>query len=55
MPSLELRSLIREGALDYAVDTNNRKLMSESLIEQVSMAKERINNGMINVEMYSPK
>jgi basic membrane protein A len=46
---------IREGALDYAVDTNNRQLISEDLIEQVSMAKERIINGMIDVEMYSPK
>lgn len=46
---------IREGALDYAVDTNNRKLISEKLIDDVAMAKERIINGIINVEMYSPK
>ncbi len=46
---------IREGALDYAVDNNNRKLISEELIEAVAMAKERIINGILNVEMYSPK
>ncbi len=46
---------IREGALDYAVDNNNRKLISEQLIEEVAMAKERIMNGAITVEMYSPK
>lgn len=46
---------IREGALDYAVDNNNRKLISESLIEEVAMAKERIMNGIITVEMYTPK
>jgi len=46
---------IREGALDYAVDNNNRNLISEKLIEDVAMAKERIINGVIDVEMYSPK
>lgn len=46
---------IREGALDYAVDNNNRNLISEKLIEDVAMAKERIISGVIDVEMYSPK
>lgn len=46
---------IREGALDYAVDNNNRTLISGRLIEDVAMAKERIINGSITVEMYSPK
>lgn len=46
---------IREAALDYAVDQNNRRLISEQLIDQVATAKERIINGTINVEMYSPK
>ncbi|MEJ0010230.1 MAG: BMP family ABC transporter substrate-binding protein [Alphaproteobacteria bacterium] len=46
---------IREGALDYAVDENNRGLISETLIDQVATAKERIINGTINVEMYSPR
>ena len=44
---------IREGALDYAVDENNRGLLSEKLIEEVSSAKERIINGMITVNSYS--
>ena len=46
---------IKEGALDYAVDQNNRALISESLIEDVSIAKDRIMNGLITVETYSPK
>lgn len=46
---------IKEGALDYAVDQNNRNLISEQLIEDVATAKERIINGTIDVEMYSPK
>lgn len=46
---------IKEGALDYAVDQNNKSLISEALIEEVATAKERIINGIINVEMYSAK
>ncbi len=46
---------IREGALDYAVDSNNRNIISEALIDRVSTAKERIIGGMIEVEMYSPR
>jgi basic membrane protein A len=46
---------IKEGALDYSVDQNNRGLISESLIEETALAKERIINGMIDVEPYSPK
>ena len=46
---------IKEGALDYAVDQNNKTLISEQLIEEVATAKERIINGTIDVEMYSPK
>lgn len=46
---------IREGALDYAVDQNNKTLISEALIEEVATAKEKIINGSITVEMYSPK
>ena len=46
---------IKEGALDYAVDENNRALISEHLIEQVSDAKERIINGFITVDAYTPK
>ena len=46
---------IKEGALDYAVDENNRKLISGDLIEQVATAKERIISGQISIESYSPK
>jgi len=46
---------IKEGALDYAVDQNNKTLISEQLIEEVATAKERIINGTITVEAYSPK
>ena len=46
---------IREGALDYAVDQHNKNLISEALIDYVATAKERIINGMITVEMYSPR
>lgn len=46
---------IKEGALDYAVDQNNRALISEKLIEEVATAKERIINGLIIVDTYSPK
>lgn len=46
---------IREGALHYAVDEYNKDLITEALIEQVATAKERIINGMIEVETYSPK
>ena len=46
---------IKEGALDYSVDQNNRALFSEKLIDEVSLAKERIINGIITVDSYSAK
>ena len=46
---------IKEGALDYAVDQNNRALISEDLIEDVATAKDKIVNGLITVDTYSPK
>ena len=46
---------ISEGALDYAIDQNNRDFLSPSLIEDVALAKERIINGILVVEPYSPK
>ncbi len=46
---------IKEGALDYAVDQNNRGLMSEELIEEVATAKDKIISGKITVESYSAK
>ncbi|MDX2095399.1 MAG: BMP family ABC transporter substrate-binding protein [Alphaproteobacteria bacterium] len=46
---------IKEGALDYAVDQNNRSLISEKLIEEVATAKDAIISGKIVVESYSAK
>ncbi|MBN8542971.1 MAG: BMP family ABC transporter substrate-binding protein [Alphaproteobacteria bacterium] len=46
---------LKEGALDYAVDEYNRHLMNEEMIDKVATAKERIINGLITVQMYSPK
>lgn len=46
---------VKEGALDYAVDQNNRALMTEKLIEEVATAKDKIINGKITVESYSAK
>jgi basic membrane protein A len=44
---------IREGALDYAVDTHNRSLVTREVIEQVEDAKDRILRGQITVPVYS--
>ena len=46
---------IKEGALDYAVDQNNRNLISEKLIEEVATAKDKIISGKIIVESYTAK
>lgn len=46
---------LKEGALDYAVDEYNRHLISEEMIDKVTTAKERIINGLITVQIYSPK
>lgn len=46
---------IKEGALDYAVDQHNKTLLSSKTIEKVADAKERIINGLINVENYSTR
>ena len=46
---------IKEGALDYAVDQNNRALISEKLIEEVATAKDRIISGSLVVEGYTAK
>lgn len=46
---------ISEGALDYAIDENNRDLLSPRLIDSVAATKERIINGVIKIEAYAPK
>jgi len=47
--------LVKEGALDYAVDSNNQSLITPEMIEKVSAARERITNGTLDVQMYSPR
>lgn len=46
---------VKEGALDYAVDQNNRGLITEKLIEQVATAKDHIVNGTLVVDSYVAK
>jgi basic membrane protein A len=54
--SAGIKSLgIKEGALDYAVDQNNSKLITEKLIEEVATAKDKIISGKLVVESYTAK
>lgn len=46
---------LKESALDFAVDENNKQLVTQDLINQVLITRERIINGLIDVEMYSPQ
>jgi basic membrane protein A len=43
-----------DGFLDYAVDGNNRQLISKAMIEKVEAAKDLISRGVLKVESYSP-
>ena len=43
---------IREGALDYAVDVHNRKLLNLETIEKVERAKDFIHRGLVKVDGY---
>jgi basic membrane protein A len=45
---------IRENALDYAVDVNNKNLVTKQVIDKVEDAKDRIIRGLIVVESYEP-
>lgn len=45
---------IRENALDYAVDVNNKSLVTKDVIDKVEDAKDRIIRGLIEVETYEP-
>lgn len=45
---------LKEAALDFAVDKHNRHLVTKNIVEQVLITRERIINGLIDVEMYSP-
>lgn len=44
---------IKEGALDYAVDKHNKTLIGEKLVGRVADVKERILNGVINIDSYT--
>lgn len=43
---------IREGALDYAVDIYNRKLIKKETVDQVERAKDFIIRGIVTVDAY---
>lgn len=46
---------LKEGALDFSVDIHNRMLLSDEALDRVMTAKEHIVNGLLDVEMYSPR
>lgn len=45
---------LKEGALDYAVDTYNRDLITRDMIDRVETAKDLILRGALQVETYAP-
>lgn len=45
---------IKESALDFSVDEHNKHLITQDLIDQVLITRERIINGLIDVDAYSP-
>lgn len=51
-PGIKMLGL-KEGALDYAVDQNNKSLMSDALVDKAANVKERIINGIIDVKSYT--
>jgi len=53
--SAGIKSLgLKESALDFSVDDNNKHLVTDQIVQQVLTTRERIINGLIDVEMYSP-
>ena len=45
---------IKEYVLDYAIDKNNKDLISGELIDKVEDAKDKITNGLLDIDIYSP-
>jgi basic membrane protein A and related proteins len=45
---------LREGALDYAVDVNNKDVITLDIIDKVEAAKDKIVRGALQVEVYTP-
>jgi basic membrane protein A and related proteins len=43
-----------EGFLDYAVDNNNRRLISKEMIDRIETTKDLIFRGVLKVEAYTP-
>jgi len=43
-----------DGYLDYAVDNNNRNLISKETIDKIEAAKDLILRGILKVDAYSP-
>ena len=43
---------IREGALDYAVDINNRNIISKEIVDKVERTKDLIIRGLVKVKSY---
>jgi basic membrane protein A len=52
-PGIKMLGL-KESALDFSVDENNKEMITQDLIDQVLITRERIINGLIDVEAYSP-
>lgn len=51
-PGIKMLGL-KEGALDYAVDRNNKPLLTNQLVDKAANIKERIINGIIDVKSYT--
>jgi basic membrane protein A and related proteins len=45
---------LKEGALDYAVDVNNRDVLTLDIIDKVEEARDKIVRGSLQVEVYTP-
>jgi basic membrane protein A len=45
---------LKDGALDYAVDINNKDVITLEIVEKVEEARDKIVRGLLNVEVYSP-
>jgi basic membrane protein A len=45
---------LSESALDYAVDMNNKSLVTKEMVDKVEIAKDMIIRGAMEVESYSP-
>ncbi len=51
-PGIKMLGL-KEGALDYTVDRNNKELLNTQMVDKAANIKERIINGIIDVKSYT--